>query len=316
MPPMNSRAATPSDSRRAPHVACRRWRRHSESAAVNASSPRAMWTVPLTDRIFRNGAFSHQAPFLDAPRSTTASHGALSPRGARAPRAAARRLAPVECGAGRGGAGTAGPAATAPPGPGWAAEGPTSAPASHGSAPKGHVSGGTTLTIRGRGFVRSAHLRVRFADENAVEYVRGTWVSSGEVTCVTPARPAGDDAGDRQRRRVVERALLVYVAGSGTALTFAYDDSPPGCWCAAPGGFRRRCRRGNARGHGSRTEILGPDSGARRCTSSANGGMRLNRRRVYPVIVHRHDVGAQVLGPERRARARREGLRRRPDQPG
>ena len=93
-------------------------------------------------------------------------------------------LAPVECGAGPwwgGHRGTRGYGAAGLAGGGG---GPNVRPPriTRLEPPKGHVSGGTTLTIRGRGFVRSADLRVRFADENAVDEVRGTWVSSVEVT--------------------------------------------------------------------------------------------------------------------------------------
>ena len=147
--------------------------------------------------------------------------------------------------------------------------------------PKGHVSGGTTVTIRGRGFVRSTNLRVRFADENAVDEVRGTWVSSGEVTCVTPARSKAATAqvtvsnGDGSW----SAPPLVYVAGSGTALTFIYDDSPPGCQgCTAPGGFQAALSPWErARERWESDVDAGPDVGGTTVhISSANGRLRVN----------------------------------------
>ena len=192
-------------------------------------------------------------------------------------------LAPVECGAGPwwgGHRGTRGYGAAGLAGGGG---GPNVRPPriTRLEPPKGHVSGGTTLTIRGRGFVRSADLRVRFADENAVDEVRGTWVSSVEVTCVTPARPkpATTQVTVSNGDGSWSAPPLVYVAGSGTALTFTYDDSPPGCQgCAAPGGFQAALspwERARERWESDRDS--GPDSGGTTVhISSANGGMRLN----------------------------------------
>ena len=196
-------------------------------------------------------------------------------------------LAPVECGAGPwwgGHRGTRGYGAAGLAGGGG---GPNVRPPriTRLEPPKGHVSGGTTLTIRGRGFVRSAHLRVRFADENAVDEVRGTWVSSGEVTCVTPARPkpATTQVTVSNGDGSWSAPPLVYVAGSGTALTFAYDDSPPGCQgCAAPGGFQAALSPWErARETWESDRDSGPDSGGTTVhISSANGGMRLNPEAV------------------------------------
>ena len=192
-------------------------------------------------------------------------------------------LAPVECGAGPwwgGHRGTRGYGAAGLAGGGG---GPNVRPPriTRLEPPKGHVSGGTTLTIRGRGFVRSADLRVRFADENAVDEVRGTWVSSVEVTCVTPARPkpATTQVTVSNGDGSWSAPPLVYVAGSGTALTFTYDDSSPGCQgCAAPGGFQAALspwERARERWESDRDS--GPDSGGTTVhISSANGGMRLN----------------------------------------
>ena len=155
--------------------------------------------------------------------------------------------------------------------------------------PKGHVSGGTTVTIRGRGFVRSTNLRVRFADEDAVDEVRATWVSSGEVTCVTPARSKAATAqvtvsnGDGSW----SAPPLVYVAGSGTALTFIYDDSPPGCQgCTAPGGFQAALSPWErARERWESDVDAGPDVGGTTVhISSANGRLRVNAG-VYPIGV-------------------------------
>ena len=196
-------------------------------------------------------------------------------------------LAPVECGAGPwwgGHRGTRGYGAAGLAGGGG---GPNvrSPRITRLEPPKGHVSGGTTLTIRGRGFVRSADLRVRFADENAVDEVRGTWVSSVEVTCVTPARPkpATTQVTVSNGDGSWSAPPLVYVAGSGTALTFTYDDSPPGCQgCAAPGGFQAALspwERARERWESDRDS--GPDSGGTTVhISSANGGMRLNPEAV------------------------------------
>ena len=196
-------------------------------------------------------------------------------------------LAPVECGAGPwwgGHRGTRGYGAAGLAGGGG---GPNVRPPriTRLEPPKGHVSGGTTLTIRGRGFVRSADLRVRFADENAVDEVRGTWVSSVEVTCVTPARPkpATTQVTVSNGDGSWSAPPLVYVAGSGTALTFAYDDSPPGCQgCAAPGGFQAALSPWErARETWESDRDSGPDSGGTTVhISSANGGMRLNPEAV------------------------------------
>ena len=145
------------------------------------------------------------------------------------------------------------------------------------------------MTIRGRGFVRSTNLRVRFADENAVDEVRGTWVSSGEVTCVTPARSKAATAqvtvsnGDGSW----SAPPLVYVAGSGTALTFIYDDSPPGCQgCTAPGGFQAALSPWErARERWESDVDAGPDVGGTTVhISSANGRLRVNAG-VYPIGV-------------------------------
>ncbi len=192
-------------------------------------------------------------------------------------------IAPVECGAGPwwgGHRGTRGYGAAGLAGGGG---GPNVRPPriTRLEPPKGHVSGGTTLTIRGRGFVRSADLRVRFADENAVDEVRGAWVSSVEVTCVTPARPkpATTQVTVSNGDGSWSAPPLVYIAGSGSALTFTYDDSPPGCQgCAAPGGFQAALspwERARERWESDRDS--GPDSGGTTVhVSSANGGMRLN----------------------------------------
>ena len=126
---------------------------------------------------------------------------------------------------------------------------------------------------------------MRFADENAVDEVRGTWVSSVEVTCVTPARPkpATTQVTVSNGDGSWSAPPLVYVAGSGTALTFTYDDSPPGCQgCAAPGGFQAALSPWErARETWESDRDSGPDSGGTTVhISSANGGMRLNPEAV------------------------------------
>ena len=132
---------------------------------------------------------------------------------------------------------------------------------------------------------------------------------------------AGDDAGDRQqRRRVVERAA----AGVRRGLGHRADVHVRRLAAGVPGVRRARGVSGGAVAVGTREGEMGV--GQRFGTRlGGHDGAHIVRERwdapepggcVYPVIVHRHDVGAQVLGPERRARARREGLRRRPDQPG
>ena len=52
----------------------------------------------------------------------------------------------------------------------------------------GPSSGGTTLTLKGSGFVFSPHLQVRFG----LHSVPATFVSSTEIKCVTQASEVGD----------------------------------------------------------------------------------------------------------------------------
>ena len=56
--------------------------------------------------------------------------------------------------------------------------------------PKGHVRGGTLVTIRGAGFRKTSGLVVRFAAEGDVREVPAAYVSASAVTCETPPAAA------------------------------------------------------------------------------------------------------------------------------
>ena len=97
--------------------------------------------------------------------------------------------------------------------------------------PKGHVKGGTRLTVYGSGFRPSPHLKVRFAVENEIEEVYGTYVSQSEIHCTTPARSTVHTAQVTVANDGLSFSAypLVYVKGSGTFLKFVFDNSNPGC---------------------------------------------------------------------------------------
>ena len=99
------------------------------------------------------------------------------------------------------------------------------------SPPKGHVKGGTVVTIYGSRFQRSTNLKVRFAIENEFDEVEATFVSESEIRCVSPERDSVHTAHVTASNDgvVYSGYPLVYTKGSGTFLKFIYDNSNPGC---------------------------------------------------------------------------------------
>ena len=100
------------------------------------------------------------------------------------------------------------------------------------SPPKGHVRGGTLLTLYGSGFKRSPDAKVRFASELEFTEVDLVYVSDSEARCVTPARiaPSVTHVTASNDGRQYSGWPLVYAKGSGTFLKFVYDDSDAGCF--------------------------------------------------------------------------------------
>eukprot|EP00793_Prasinoderma_coloniale_P001378 PRCOL_00005153-RA len=97
--------------------------------------------------------------------------------------------------------------------------------------PKGHVKGGTEVTIYGSRFKRSKYLKVRFAIENEFDEVDATFVSESEIRCISPERDSVHTAHVTASNDGVTFSgyPLVYTKGSGTFLKFIYDNSAPGC---------------------------------------------------------------------------------------
>ena len=99
------------------------------------------------------------------------------------------------------------------------------------SPPKGHIKGGTLLTILGAGFKQSPFLSIRFASDNEFEVVPARYVSASEITCVTPARsmPQTVQVTASNDGAAYSGFPLVYAQGAGTFLFFLYDNSEAGC---------------------------------------------------------------------------------------
>ena len=99
------------------------------------------------------------------------------------------------------------------------------------SPPKGHISGGTVLTIYGSGFKRSRVAKVRFATESQFDEVDAEYVSESMIRCVTPKRATPDTAHITVANDGMQFSgwPLVYTKGSGTFLKFIFDNSRPGC---------------------------------------------------------------------------------------
>ena len=108
---------------------------------------------------------------------------------------------------------------------------------------KGHIVGGTTVTIYGGGFRRGGGLTVRFSAESGeVDEVPATYVDAGRITCVTPARLAPHDAHVAVSNNGVAFSSFPLVdLDEGTYLHFAFvDEVPRGTWTldVAAGSFR------------------------------------------------------------------------------
>ena len=108
---------------------------------------------------------------------------------------------------------------------------------------KGHIVGGTTVTIYGGGFRRGGGLTVRFSAESGeVDEVPATYVDAGRITCVTPARLAPHDAHIAVSNNGVAFSSFPLVdLDEGTYLHFAFvDEVPRGTWSldVAAGSFR------------------------------------------------------------------------------
>jgi len=98
---------------------------------------------------------------------------------------------------------------------------------------KGHIVGGTTVTIYGGGFRRGGGLTVRFSAESGeVDEVPATYVDAGRITCVTPARLAPHDAHVAVSNNGVAFSSFPLVdLDEGTYLHFAFvDEVPRGTW--------------------------------------------------------------------------------------
>ena len=71
---------------------------------------------------------------------------------------------------------------------------------------------------------------MRFASENELAVVPGSWLSASAIACETPPRRSAHVAHvTAAHAGAYSGEPLVYTAGSGTFLLFAYDDSAPGC---------------------------------------------------------------------------------------
>lgn len=98
---------------------------------------------------------------------------------------------------------------------------------------KGHVVGGTTVTIYGGGFVRGLNVKVQFSHASGeVDQVPAKFVDSGRITCVTPERNTAHDAHVAVANNGVTYSSFPLVADDeGTYLYFAFvDTQPQGHW--------------------------------------------------------------------------------------
>ena len=108
---------------------------------------------------------------------------------------------------------------------------------------KGHVVGGTTITIYGGGFKRGGTLRVRFsAVSGEIDEVPATYVDAGRITCISPARLTTHDAHVAVSNNGVAFSSFPLVDfDEGTYLRFSYvSHVPKGTWVldVAAGSFR------------------------------------------------------------------------------
>jgi hypothetical protein len=98
---------------------------------------------------------------------------------------------------------------------------------------KGHIVGGSTVTIYGGGFTRSLNIKVQFSHASGeVDAVPAEYVDSGRVTCVTPERNTAHDAHIAVANNGVAFSSFPLVADDeGTYLYFAFvDTQPQGHW--------------------------------------------------------------------------------------
>ena len=99
---------------------------------------------------------------------------------------------------------------------------------------KGHVVGGTTVTIFGGGFVRGPHVTVRFSHASGeVDVVPASVIDSGRVSCVTPERRAGPHVAhvSVSNDGATYTSFPLVTSDEGTYLHFTFaDDAPKGRW--------------------------------------------------------------------------------------
>lgn len=98
---------------------------------------------------------------------------------------------------------------------------------------KGHIVGGTEVTIFGGGFVRSPNIKVQFSHASGeVDEVPAKYVDSGRITCITPERDTAHDAHVAVANNGVTFSSFPLVADDeGTYLYFAFvDTEPQGHW--------------------------------------------------------------------------------------
>ena len=149
--------------------------------------------------------------------------------------------------------------------------------------PRGHVVGGTAVTLRGRGFRRGPGLAARFAAENAVSEVPCIFVSSLEAVCVSPPRllPHMAHVTATNGGGVFSGYPLVTVKGSGSYLLFEYDNSDPGCFgCNELGLQNSLSPDQRVREHWALDFDEGPISGGTKITINATDLVQPNGTRV------------------------------------
>ena len=149
--------------------------------------------------------------------------------------------------------------------------------------PRGHVAGGTAVTLRGRGFRRGPGLAARFAAESSVSEVPCRFVSSLEVVCVSPPRslPHTAHVTASNGGGVFSAYPLVYVRGSGSFLRFEYDNSDPGCYGCNELGLQAALSPGErVREHWAADHDEGPVSGGTAITINATDLVHPNGTRA------------------------------------
>ena len=98
---------------------------------------------------------------------------------------------------------------------------------------KGHIVGGTTVTIYGGGFIRGLDIKVQFSHASGeVDQVPAKFIDSGRITCVTPERNTPHDAHVAVSNNGVTFSSFPLVADDeGTYLYFAFvNTQPQGHW--------------------------------------------------------------------------------------